>query len=247
MATSTRLPPLAPNASLRWDVVRRQVAVIHPRTVLEVGCGQGAVGARLARVAEYVGVEPDLASYRAARDRLATVGGEVRHGTSSAVPPGARYDLVCAFEVLEHIEDDKGALSEWVRLVRPGGHLMVSVPAWQQRFSEWDELVGHVRRYSPEELTDRLGDAGLIETTVTLYGWPLGHLLEAGRNRIAARRMSAVSEASFEVRTASSGRLLQPTALAGLAVRAGIAPFGLLQRLRPDSGTGIVAVGRRPV
>jgi SAM-dependent methyltransferase len=235
-------------ACLRWDLVRRRLAELRPTTVLEVGCGQGAAGARLARSARYLGVEPDGSSHQVARDRVAALGGEVRHGSISAVPEGSSFDLVCAFEVLEHIDDDKAALTQWARFIRPGGHLLLSVPAWQQRFGPMDEMVGHFRRYSPEELTGRLLDAGLVEPAVTLYGWPLGYLLEAARNRVAARRRrrTTVSETSIEERTAASGRLLQPKALAGIAVRATTTPFRFVQRLRPGSGTGIIAVARRP-
>jgi SAM-dependent methyltransferase len=242
----TALPPLAPRAYLRWDLVKRRLAELQPATVLELGCGRGATGARLARSARYLGVEPDSTSYQAARGRLAAFGGEVRQGVISTLPEGSSYDLVCAFEVLEHIEDDKAALTEWVRFVRPGGHLLLSVPAWQHRFGPWDELVGHYRRYSPEELTGRLLDAGLVEPDVTLYGWPLAYLLEAVRNRVAARRQTEISETSFEDRTARSGRMFQPKALAGVAIQAATTPFRFIQRLQPGSGTGIVALARRP-
>jgi SAM-dependent methyltransferase len=232
--------------TLRWDLVQRRLAEIRPRTVLEIGCGQGAAGARLASMSEYVGVEPDPASCQVAKRRIAPLGGRVVRGDHTAVPAGTRYDLACALEVLEHIEDDKGALADWVEHVRPGGHLLLSVPAWPHRFGAMDRLVGHFRRYSPEEMHELLSGAGLTEVSVRLYGWPLGYALEAVRNRVAAGRAEQVRQTPVEERTAGSGRLLQPRALVGAAVRAGTAPFRYLQRARPRHGTGIVAVARRP-
>lgn len=243
------VPPLAPGASLRWSVVQSVVARLRPATILEIGCGGGAFGARLAGSgAEYTAVEPDDESWRLANERIAPVGGTVIHGDHTKVPDGARYDLVCAFEVLEHLADDQAALNDWAPLVRPGGHLLLSVPAGPERMGAWDEAVGHFRRYSGELISDRLTQAGLVEPQVRYYGWPIGYLLEGVRNQVAERRGAAGTVAgSIEERTASSGRQLQPsTRLTGAAVRAGTAPFEVLQRLAPNSGIALVATARMP-
>ena len=136
-------------ASLRWGLVSRRLREIRPDTVLEVGCGQGSAGARLASSAAYLGVEPDEQSFTVARGRVEPLGGEVRR-------------------------DDAAALAAWLDYLRPGGYLMLSVPAWPERYGPMDAMVGHCRRYSPQELQRRLTDAGLVEPRVTLYGWPLG-------------------------------------------------------------------------
>jgi SAM-dependent methyltransferase len=243
---SSAPPPLTPMACLRYDVIARRLAEIRPGSVLEIGCGQGAVGARLARQASYLGVEPDALSYQTAAVRITAAGGELIKGDDRAVPGGRSFDLVCAFEVLEHLEDDKAALTDWARFVRPGGYLLVSVPAWPQRFGPMDEMVGHFRRYTPAELEGRLLDAGLAEPAVTLYGWPLGYALEALRNRVAAGRRQLVAETPVTDRTAGSGRLFQPRRMIGLSVEAAVFPFRYMQRVSPGRGTGIVATARRP-
>jgi SAM-dependent methyltransferase len=240
-------PPLTPMGCLRFDVVSRWLDQLRPATVLEVGCGQGAVGARLARTARYVGVEPDGSSYTVAHERVAAAGGTVIHGDDTAVPDGAQYDLVCAFEVLEHIEDDTAALERWQRLIKPGGHLMLSVPAWPSRFGPMDELVGHFRRYTPDQLRAQLVGAGLSNPRLTLYGWPLGYLLESVRNSLARRRRQASEDSSIAERTATSGRMLQPKKLAGTAVRLGVVPFQYVQRLAPTRGAGLVAIAQQPL
>jgi SAM-dependent methyltransferase len=237
--------PLTPNAWLRFDVVERMLPT-GIKDVLEVGCGQGALGTRLAQRYEYLGVEPDKSSYRVAEQRMALIKrGEVRN-----VPVGElgdeRFDLVCAFEVLEHIEDDAAALRDWATRLRPGGWLLLSVPAHQHRFGPADELVGHFRRYDPPAMTELLNSTGFGDVDLRLYGMPLGYVLEAGRNRIGKRRLAAVANTSAAERTAGSGRLLQPSgSLRGAATRWATAPFRLAQRAFPATGPGLVVRARR--
>lgn len=246
-APTAPLPPLALRAWLRYDVVKRILDRLAPRTALEIGCGQGAFGARLAGRASYLGVEPDDHSFSVAQSRITPRGGTVLHGTHAVVPVGSSYDIVCAFEVLEHIEDDASALAEWVELVRPGGHLVLSVPAFQRRFGPMDTHAGHFRRYEPDGLEKLLVDAGLTDIDVTVYGWPFGYALEAVRNRIDSRKLRRSGAMSMEELTQASGRTFQPNRRAsGVFIAAATAPWRLLQRLRPHAGTGLVAVARRP-
>jgi glycosyltransferase involved in cell wall biosynthesis/SAM-dependent methyltransferase len=239
--------PLAPNASLRYDVVERMLPP-GVTDVLEVGCGRGAFGARLAQRYRYLGVEPDPTSFAVAAARVGAVGrGEVRNTASGALA-GQEFDLVCAFEVLEHIEDDAGAVAEWATLLRPGGWLLLSVPAHQRRFGAWDEIVGHFRRYEPAGITRLLSAAGFTDISIQLYGFPLGYLLEPVRNLVARRRLAAgASGDSLAERTAGSGRQFQPTSVSlGRAIRGATTPFRLLQRAFPRAGTGLVVRARLP-
>lgn len=239
------LAPLAPNAWLRFDTIGRMMPP-GVKDVLEVGCGQGAVGARLAQRYEYLGVEQDESSYNVARQRVAAMGrGEVRLSSFSDLGD-EKFDLVCAFEVLEHIEDDEAALEEWASRLRPGGWLLLSVPAHQRRFGPWDELVGHFRRYDPEEMTALLRDRGFTDIDLRQYGMPLGYLLEAGRNVIGKRRLAkAKAAATFEERTAGSGRLFQPSGgIKTTAIRWATAPFRVTQRAFPNTGVAIVVRAR---
>jgi SAM-dependent methyltransferase len=242
-----RLPPLSFNAWLRFDLARRMLPP-GPGTLLDVGCGQAALGIRLAarNGYRYVGVEPDEASYRIAAGRLADAGiaGEIRHGDLSVIDPDERFDVVSAFEVLEHIEDDKAALGAWVQRVRPGGTLLISTPAHQRRYGVQDELVGHYRRYDPPTMEELLKGAGLAQVEVRLYGMPAGYALEAARNAIGRRRIAAVKDESLPERSQGSGRFMQPSsALAGLVTELGTAPFRQIQRAFPRTGPTLVARG----
>jgi SAM-dependent methyltransferase len=242
-------PPLTARGSLRWGVVEPLLAGLQPATVLEIGCGQGAVGARIARHATYTGVEPDDASYAVAAARITPRGGTVLHGDATVLPWGRQYDVVCAFEVLEHIEDDRAALRSWLSHLRKGGHVVVSVPEGPERFGPSDVQVGHYRRYTEDSLRAVLAAAGLEVTEAVHYGWPLGYLLERVSDRAAGRAQSHPSSGpapAAEERSAGSGRWLQPGRAAGVALRLGVVPFVALQGRRRDQGTGLVAVARRP-
>lgn len=243
LSASPRPAPLTPMATLRADVVERLLGPGDLGDVLEAGAGQGAFATRLASRSRYTGVEPDLESAAMARDRLGAAGRLVE-GTAEDLDPDERFDLVCAFEVLEHLADEEAVLRAWIARLRPGGRLLLSVPAHQDRWSVTDELVGHHRRYDPGRLAGLLVEHGLVAAGETVYGMPAGYALEAVRTRLAARRRPE------EVGTAGSGRLLQPRSpLLGAVTRAVLAPARLAQRPFGSTswGTGIVASGRLPL
>jgi SAM-dependent methyltransferase len=243
------MPPLSIMGSLRWDTVQRLLPREHDLDVLEVGCGQGAVAARLAASYNYLGVEPDLVSCDTARTRVAAVGrGEVRCGSIDVVEPGRTFDLVVSFEVIEHIEDDRSAIADWVNLLRPGGTLLVSTPGYQARYGPMDAAVGHFRRYEPAALARALAAAGLEDVQVVHYAMPLGYAIEMVRNVVARRRERADGAATMEERTGRSGRMLQPAGKAiGIAIGLATVPFRYLQRAFPHRGPTLVARGRRPL
>ncbi|MCB1876201.1 MAG: class I SAM-dependent methyltransferase [Chromatiales bacterium] len=247
-ATRSALPPLAPRAWLRYDVVKAILDRLRPETVLEFGCGQGSFGARLAERANYLGVEPDREAAAVARERITPRGGKILLGDQNIVPSGTSYDLVCAFEVLEHLEHDADMLKTWASFLAPGGHLLLSVPAWPERFGPMDEHAGHYRRYTPEQVSGMLVAAGLEAPEVTVYGWPLGYALEAVRNPIDARKLARGAEDKSKAElTASTGRTFQPpNQLVGAVVAVATTPFRYLQRLAPTKGTGLVALARKP-
>jgi SAM-dependent methyltransferase len=239
------LPPLTLNAWLRYGLIKRLLALLDDgREVLEIGAGEGAMGTRLARRFTYVGVEPDERSFQKARVRVEHARGTALQGDLSILGTSV-FDLVCAFEVLEHLNDDRAALHEWRERIRPGGWLVLSVPANAGRFGPWDRSVGHYRRYQRKDLANALAETGYTDPVIWTYGFPLGYLLEWGRNRVARR---TEMRGTLSERTAASGRILQPPGWMGWLTWITTVPFRIVQRpfSRTVLGTGLVARARRP-
>lgn len=235
-------PPLTLGAWLRHDAIQDHVSTHQPQSVIEFGCGMGSMGARLAQGRQYVGVEPDEVSRAIAMERLPNSAEVLPHwdllGDRTA-------ELVAAFEVLEHIEDDIGALRAWRRHVRPGGTILLSVPAFMAQFGPSDEMAGHYRRYEPDAAPRLLSEAGFEPIEVRITGFPLGHVLERARHTVAARR-NAGDESTIDDRTAASGRLWQPDR-SGPATRYATAPFRRIQSRGWSRGIGLVISARNPL
>ena len=211
------------------------------RSVLEIGVGQGALGYRLAERYRYVGLELDGEALAVARSRLRR--GTLVHGDLGALAPEDRFDLVVATEVLEHYEDDVAALRAWRERLVAGGAVLLSVPAFPERFGPWDVKAGHYRRYEREGLAVTLRAGGFEPVAIRTYGFPLGNLLEAARDAVATRQ---ATKGSMEERTAASGRLLQPSRSTGWLTAGAGAVGGVLQRPFTGGrlGVGFVALAR---
>lgn len=80
--------------------------------------------------------------------------------------------------MLEHIKDDKDALSQWVQWLRPGGCLVISVPVHMSRWNASDKWAGHYRCYEKRGIVSVLQGAGMTIETIESYGFPLANLME---------------------------------------------------------------------
>jgi SAM-dependent methyltransferase len=243
MARRRERRPLTASAWLRWDAIEGLLPRDATR-VLDVGTGQGTVGSFLAERYDYVGIEPDPVSWATARRRIGNRG-TVLNCTIEELPRSPKFDLVCSFEVLEHLEDDAAALTSWTNQLHPGGWVLVSVPLGRERFGAEDRRVGHFRRYDVADVEELFRQATLEYVAHTVYGSPLGNLREAIQNAVFTVRPS---ERSIAERTAESGRLLEPAPWLAAATHAVALPFRYLQRPlgARGIGTGIVALGRLP-
>ncbi|GMA85701.1 hypothetical protein GCM10025868_09510 [Angustibacter aerolatus] len=143
----------------RRHLLAREVRGLVPGRALDVG----AAGGGNTRVLRALGWDAAALEYGeegagVARSRgLATL----RADATRLPVADASLDLVVAFDVLEHIEDDDAAVREVARSLRPGGHFVVAVPCDPRLWSEHDEAVLHVRRYTRATLTSLLVRAGL--------------------------------------------------------------------------------------
>lgn len=231
------------HGSLRYDVFRRLLPS-DVGSILEIGAGLGSVGSLLSHELSYVGLEPDSESAKTAAERIGAAG-TVLNVTAEEFDSEQPFDAVCAFEVLEHMEDDRAALIQWQSHARPGGWLFLSTPKGTT-LTATDVRQGHFRRYERESLERVLHDAGLHDVTIVAYGFPIGHVLHAASDMLARRRSHA-SELSD--RTRASGRWMQPTASRAALTHAVAKPFTLVQRPfgRTNLGTGLVARARVPL
>jgi SAM-dependent methyltransferase len=114
--------------------------------ILDAGCGSGRNMVELARHGVVTGVELSDTSVQLARERGA---GEVLEGSVMDMPfDEGSFELTVSLDVIEHLEDDVGALRELRRVTKPGGALLVTVPAYQWLWSGHDEINHHHRRYN---------------------------------------------------------------------------------------------------
>jgi SAM-dependent methyltransferase len=129
--------------------------------ILDAGCGSGRNMVDLARHGTVTGIELSPTSVALARERDR---GEVIEGSVLDMPfdEGA-FDLSVSLDVIEHLQDDVGALRELRRVTKPGGALLVTVPAYQWLWSGHDEINHHHRRYNRRTLLAAAQSAGWHE------------------------------------------------------------------------------------
>jgi ubiquinone/menaquinone biosynthesis C-methylase UbiE len=149
-------------------------AGVRASTLLDVGCGAGANLAFLAQRfdgARCFGIDVERGPLHACRE----AGGLAVCQADAARLPFAsgRFDLVTALDALEHVEDDAAALRECFRVLRPGGALLASVPAFRALWGNVDELGHHHRRYRRSELLARVEAAGFEPVLDRYYNFLL--------------------------------------------------------------------------
>jgi ubiquinone/menaquinone biosynthesis C-methylase UbiE len=140
--------------------------------ILDVGSGTGAVPSDFSRYGWICASDRSLDAMRFARSR----GVRVAAVSDAAVLPikSGSVDLVIAFDVIEHVDDDRAMLAELKRVLKPGGAVAIHVPAWPSLWSRHDELLHHKRRYTRRALR-RLIEEGDFE--VEYLGWASAAIL----------------------------------------------------------------------
>jgi SAM-dependent methyltransferase len=129
-----------------------------PDRVLDIGSADGPSVAWMRERGRRVAVDLDIA---------ALAPGDVCASALALPFPDASFDVVAAFDVLEHCEPESTALAEFRRVLRPGGRLLVAVPAYQWAWTTFDVEIGHHRRYTRRRLVRAIEAQGLQVTRAT--------------------------------------------------------------------------------
>ena len=133
------------------DLIRREVRPPANARILEIGCGTGHNLLALRQFGEVEGLEIDPAARALAAKRLGQPIAAAPLPQLDGIAPAA-YDLIAALDVIEHVEDDAGAIAAIAARLRPGGKLLMTVPAHQWMWSAHDVANHHQRRYSKSGL-----------------------------------------------------------------------------------------------
>ena len=146
----------------RRSIVGRQLAMLNKNhrslRILNVGSGTGGTVQVLADHGSVLNVDRSEEAVRLMRQN--GYAASQMDGRRMPLPDG-QFDLVAALDVLEHIQEDDAALEEWTRLLKAGGHVLLTVPAYQWLWSGHDASLGHCRRYAAKGLQKLVRDAGL--------------------------------------------------------------------------------------
>lgn len=212
------------------SLVTRYVGSDRPARMLELGCGIGGVLTELARHPNLslTGSEIYLHGLRYARTRLP----QIDFIQLDATTMGFRdaFEVIGAFDVLEHIEADETAIARVHDALVPGGWFLITVPQYPSMWSRLDELVHHKRRYTRGELTAKLAGAGFELVRISSFVCALFPLMLASRLR-PRRKAEAAESAQFQaevqlppVLNAVFDRVMR---VDEAAIRAGLSlPFG---------------------
>ncbi len=162
------------------DYLTRYADLPKGARILEIGCGTGHNLPMLATFGNVDAIEIDPAARDIASERLGKPVGDAPLPDLPGVTRGT-YDLVAVLDVVEHIEDDVAALKGMASLLKPGGKILIAVPAHQWMWSAHDVVNHHHRRYSKKALVQAIGAAGLRHRKLTYYNSLLFPLAAAAR------------------------------------------------------------------
>jgi len=135
--------------------------------ILDVGCGTGINFSVLGKHGDTFSCDASEEALRFSKGR--GIDGLVRSHVGLLPFVASTFDIVTALDVLEHVDDDLGALDELLRVTTEGGVLVITVPAYGFLWSEHDEALHHRRRYAASELRNKLTNAGFEVERVTYY------------------------------------------------------------------------------
>lgn len=246
----------APRYLMRRSRVLALADGLTPGSLLEVGPGAGTLLMEFSeRGFDCEALEPSGEAREMATRLLAASGKSIPVHAESGADWDGKYDVVFAFDVLEHIEHDAEALAQWHRWLRPGGHLLLSVPARMRLWTAGDEWAGHFRRYEWDQLQSLVERQGFAIEKFECYGFPLTNITERASAPAYRKLMHRAADAEDERQRNNdrSGVDRRPhlrvyPLMASLPGKLALRTFLAAQRLflRRDWGSGYILRARRP-
>ncbi len=139
----------------RRDLLERLLSEQKAGKILDLGCGTGFNYETLEKHGEVFNLDIDSRALKSCEEKGIT---NLYCADATKTPfDDSTFDVVVAIELLEHIQDDEGAVEEIRRILKPGGRLVFTVPANEKLWSSDDELAHHQRRYTKESIQKLLG------------------------------------------------------------------------------------------
>jgi SAM-dependent methyltransferase len=168
--------------------------------VLDVGAGNGAfiaVALRGSPDLDIFGAEFSQAAIETAHPRIRSRIALCDLQGDAPLPGGGEFDVISCMEVLEHLPDDERALAHIAQALKPGGRVFISVPAWTSDWGPQDIAAGHVRRYEPNILEERLTRAGLQISRMKCWGGPISWAYMSVADLVGPERVMSVRPTGF--------------------------------------------------
>jgi SAM-dependent methyltransferase len=220
------------------SVLRRRLGPGAPRRIFDAGCGTGEMLEMLTEFGRVSAVDLSEDAVRSCRGRF---GDEVevgQGGIPADLPGPGQVDMVTAFDVLEHIDDDAGALAAIQAVLPPGGVLALTVPAFAFLWGPHDVLSQHRRRYTRPRLRRLLEDAGFAVDRISYFNTLLFPAVAAVRG---FRRLRPGRKEE-----ARSDFTMPPPLVNTVLRRVFAAEAGFLRVASLPVGVSILAVARKP-
>jgi len=147
----------------RREILQELMSNLLPKgsqSILEIGCGPGGNLEMLGQFGDVKAVEMDdeARQHASSLSAIPIHPGHLPDNIPTELADG--HDLICLFDVLEHVEHEEAALARIYEMLPPGGNLLLTVPAYQWLFGPHDKLNHHHRRYTEAQLTQKLIQAG---------------------------------------------------------------------------------------
>jgi len=225
-----------------WFVGRRQLALNllkkHSRSsrpaVLDLGCGTGVVLRELNRWAMPTGVDMSSLALGYCRQRSIQ---RLIQGDGAKLPlADGQMDAIIGLDIFEHIEDDVAAFAEAYRVLKPGGILVLSVPAFKSLWGPHDVALMHFRRYRTSEVTTRLEEAGfqVVRSSYSVFFlFPIVVIW-----RLFEKRKKGPAKASL---------VTLPKWLNSMLIGLQDVESRILAKMNLPWGSSVIAVGQRPI